>query len=94
MSTSSQRSGWDYATGMAEQWSGSTDYSSTMSFLEQHDPFPAGFEVELTRAGDLAVRMGGDEFLVFLVRSWAGCVWNGGRLCWRTGRKSRPTCWT
>lgn len=51
MSTSSQRSGWDYATGMAEQWSGSTDYSSTMSFLEQHDPFPAGFEVELTRAG-------------------------------------------
>jgi len=51
VSTSSQRSGWDYATGMAEQWSGSTDYSSTMSFLEQHDPFPAGFEVELTRAG-------------------------------------------
>ncbi len=42
MSTSSQRSGWDYATGMAEQWSGSTDYSTTMSFLEQHDPFPAG----------------------------------------------------
>jgi hypothetical protein len=36
---------------MAEQWSGSTDYSSTMSFLEQHDPFPSGFEVELTRAG-------------------------------------------
>ena len=27
---------------MAEQWSGSTDYSTTMSFLEQHDPFPAG----------------------------------------------------
>ena len=51
MSTSSQRSGWDYATGMAEQWSGSTDYSSTMSFLEQHDPFPAGFEVELGQAG-------------------------------------------
>jgi len=51
VSTSSQRSGWDYATGMAEQWSGSTDYSSTMSFLEQHDPFPSGFEVELTRAG-------------------------------------------
>jgi hypothetical protein len=51
VSTSSQRSGWDYATGMAEQWSGSTAYSSTMSFLEQHDPFPSGFEVELTRAG-------------------------------------------
>lgn len=51
MSTSSQRSGWDYATGMAEQWSGSTDYSTTMSFLEQHDPFPAGFEVELGQAG-------------------------------------------
>ena len=83
MSTSSQRSGWDYATGMAEQWSGSTDYSSTMSFLEQHDPFL------------LALRSNSPgPVLVFLVRSWAGCVWNGGRLCWRTGRKSRPTCWT